>query len=204
MRFEQPLDKILSQQSKVKTLRYLSLYKGEFTGREIARAVKLSHPVIHSALASLEKEGVILMRKSGRSLLFSLAHNHQLVKQIILPIFQKEAQFKQKLVQLLIKEIKCPIESIILYGSIAQGKEKPESDIDLLIVLPPSGSPEKLEKKLMEFNSKIVRDYGNQISPLITDKKNFIKRLKKKDRLLKEIIKKGEVLYGKSISELLI
>jgi DNA-binding transcriptional ArsR family regulator len=93
MRFKQPLDKILGQQSKIKVLRYLSQYPGEYTGREIARAVGLSHPIVHSVLASLKEEGVILMRKFGKSLLFSLAKDHQLVKEIIFPIFKKEANF---------------------------------------------------------------------------------------------------------------
>jgi predicted nucleotidyltransferase len=204
MRFKQPLDKILGQQSKIKVLRYLSQYPGEYTGREIARAVGLSHPIVHSVLASLKEEGVILMRKFGKSLLFSLAKDHQLVKEIIFPIFKKEANFIERITQLIAKKIKYPIESIILYGSIAKNKEGPKSDLDFLVVLPSNISPEKVEKRLLEFNTEIIKQYGNQLSPLVINKTDFLKRLKKKDKLLKNILKEGKVVFGKSISELII
>lgn len=204
MRFSYPLDKILGQRSKIKILRYLSRYSSEFTGREIARAIGFSHPVTHSALASLQEEGVVLMRRSGRSLLFSLAKDHRLVKEIILPLFQKEARFKEKIIQFIAKKIKHPIESMILYGSIVKDREKPVSDIDLLFVLPSDVPTGKVEKKLLELNADIVKQYGNQLSPLVISRKEFLKRLKKKDKLLQTILKEGEVLYGKSISELII
>jgi len=38
MHFNKLLDNILGQKSKVKILRYLVQYQGDFTGREIARA----------------------------------------------------------------------------------------------------------------------------------------------------------------------
>ena len=76
MRFHNSLDGILSQQSKVKVLRYLANQHAEFTGREIARSVGLSHTITHTVLDSLYNEGVVLMRKFGRSIQWHIWWGH--------------------------------------------------------------------------------------------------------------------------------
>lgn len=90
MIFTNPLDKIFSQQSKIKLLRFLVQHRGEFTGREIAKSVGLAHPTVHSALSHLREQGIIFMRKSGNALLYSLNRRHQATKDIIIPVFKKE------------------------------------------------------------------------------------------------------------------
>lgn len=203
MHFNKLLDNILGQKSKVKILRYLVQYQGDFTGREIARACNISHPIAHKALSDLKDEGVIIMRKVGNCYLYSLAIEHELIKEIILPLFTKENKLLQKVTQILVFTLKNKIESIILYGSIVSGKEKAQSDIDLLIISKKI-KPEIIEKKILEINPKILIKFGNQISPLIMTKSDFWKKFKKKDKLIAEIVKKGKILYGKSISELII
>lgn len=92
MIFTNPLDKIFSQQSKIKLLRFLVQHRGEFTGREIAKSVGPAHPTVHSALSHLREQGIIFMRKSGNPLLYSLNRRHQATKDIIIPVFKKESQ----------------------------------------------------------------------------------------------------------------
>ena len=203
MIFNRPLDQVFGQQSKVRILRYLSLHGGQFTGRETAKATGLTHPTCHLVLSQLREQGIVLMRKSGNALLYSLNISHQITKNIILPVFKREAELKQKMAQSLIKRLDFPVESVILFGSIAQKKEKPTSDIDVLVVVSDKIGPEKAESKIISQGTKLIEEFGNQVSPLVINLKDFLKKLKAKDKLLTEILKKGQVIYGKSTTDLI-
>jgi len=203
MIFTNPLNKIFSQQSKIKLLRFLVQHRGEFTGREIAKSVGLAHPTVHSALSDLREQGIILMRKSGNALLYSLNPRHRVTKDIIVPVFRKESQLKEKMARSLITKLNFPLESVVLFGSIAQKKEKPTSDIDILVILSNRLDPEKAESEIISQGIKFVEEFGNQLSPVIMNLHDFLTRLENKDKLLSKILDQGQVIYGKSITELI-
>ena len=203
MIFTNPLDKIFSQQSKIKLLRFLVQHRGEFTGREIAKSVGLAHPTVHSALSHLREQGIIFMRKSGNALLYSLNRRHQATKDIIIPVFKKESQLKEKMARSLVTRLSFPLESVVIFGSIAQNKEKPTSDIDILVILSNRVDPEKAEAEIISQGAKFVEQFGNQVSPVIMNLSDFLTRLENKDKLLRKILDQCQVIYGKSITELI-
>lgn len=84
-------------------------------------------------------------------------------------------------------------EKIILFGSYAYGKPTEDSDIDLLII------KESSKRRIDRFCEvmKILRDIkGISIQPIVFTKDELNKRLKLEDDFIKEILEKGEVLYG--------
>lgn len=204
MQFYHPLDAILGQTSKIKLLRFLSQYPGQFTGRELARLTNLSHPIVHKVLEDLEQQGVILMKKSGQAFLYSLNEDNNLNKNLLLPLFKAESELKKQIVQILVKNLDFPIESIILFGSISQQSEKPTSDIDILVVLADNINLKETEAKLLSAGLKIVQEFGNQVSPIVINLSTLIKKLKTKDKLLSEILRQGQIIYGKSLMDLLV
>jgi len=105
--------------------------------------------------------------------------------------------------QSLIKGLSFPVESVILFGSIVQKREKPVSDIDVLVVVPDKIDPEKAESKIISQGTKLIKEFGNQVSPLVINLKDFLKKLEAKDKLLTEILRQGQVIYGKSIMDLI-
>lgn len=208
MRFTHPLDKIFGQLSKVRILRHLTLYSDWQTGREIARAVKISHPVAHSAMASLKEEGVVIMKKSGSAYLYRINQDDLLVKHSIRPLFFRENTLPSKILcdyflKYLPKSIASTADSFILYGSTAKETEKPYSDIDVLVVAPSVFAKKEAEEGLLKVAPEIAKSYSRQISPLIITRKDFISKIKKKDPLMNQILHDGRLLYGKSISELI-
>lgn len=203
MRFTNPIDQIFGKKSKIKILRFFVLYKKEVTIRELSREIAITPPNVSKVLKELEKEGVIVSKKAGRSILHSLNRNHYLVKNIILPVFIKENQFKKTLAEILKTKLNFPIESIILFGSVARGEEKPKSDIDLLFIISNKSNSADLEDKVLNLNNQIVKNFGNSISPLIIKTSEFKKKIVKNNKLIKSILKEGEVLQGKMISEIL-
>jgi len=203
MKFNQPLDQILGQQSKVRILRLLSSKPGQFTIREISRRIDLTVPNISRALKELEEQAIVISQKAGRAILYTLNQNHYLVSNIILPMFEKESEAVKSLTEFLKKNLNGKVISVILFGSIAKKEEKAISDIDMLFVIDNRSNTQKIEREILEKNPEIIHLFGNPISPLVMTISEFISKFKKKDRLLGEILKEGEVLDGKLITDLL-
>ena len=94
------------------------------------------------------------------------------------------------------KKIRGGISALILFGSVAEGREQPDSDIDICVVLK-SLSKKKGIKKIVERERAIITAaYGNDLSPYYITKDNFIKKYRKKNRLIHEIAQKGKILAG--------
>lgn len=84
-------------------------------------------------------------------------------------------------------------EKIILFGSYAWGKPRPDSDVDLLVVKP---SAEKRWEREYELRSKL---FGNNFPPLdflIYTPEELEHRLAVGDFLVQDILNKGTMLYG--------
>lgn len=203
MRINKSLNSILGQKSKVKILRHLSYYKKEVGVRDLAKEIGLVPANTSVALKELEKEGVLIKKRIGRSLIFKLNIGNFLVDSLIAPLFEKERTAKKELFKAISGKIKFPYETIILFGSVAKKSERADSDIDLAIIISNKNKIDEVEADILNINPEISGKFGNSIAPVIFDKKSFIKKIKGGDKLVKNIIKDGEVVSGKSISELL-
>ena len=85
-------------------------------------------------------------------------------------------------------------KKIILFGSYAYGNPTEDSDIDLLIIKNTDKRPIdrwcEVKKTLRNISQTV------SISPLIYTEKEIADRLAIKDFFVKDILEKGEVLYG--------
>jgi len=82
-------------------------------------------------------------------------------------------------------------EKIILFGSYAWGKPKKDSDIDILIIKKTKESPYKRIPKARSYLHNINRAFDI----LVMKPEEVKRRLKLGDFFIKEIIKRGKVLY---------
>jgi len=203
MKFKYSLDTILGQRSKIRILRLLSFEQGQLTIREIARRINLTVPNVSRALKELEIEGIVISRQIGKSTPYFLNKKHYLVNNVVLPMFKKEMNSKKELVKFLKRKLNQPIESFILFGSLARKQEKAISDIDMLFVIADKLDKKLIEKEILAQNADIIYYFGNSISPVVMTISEFLTKAKKKDSLLSVILKEGEVLDGKIISQLL-
>lgn len=200
MTFNKPLNSILGQKTKINILRHLALYKKEAATRELARETKIAPPNILKLLKELEAENILISKKIGNSISYSLNHSNLMVKKIILPMFNYENNLMNNLGSYLATNLKMPIVSIILFGSRARGEEKPKSDIDLMFIVK-KGDEDKCEKKIMDLNPKISATFGASITSIIYSTTKFSFKAKNKEPLVKNIIKEGKIIYGKYISD---
>jgi predicted nucleotidyltransferase len=83
-------------------------------------------------------------------------------------------------------------ERIILFGSYAYGKPRPESDVDLLVVMDTS-------LRNREQAAQIARaiDYHFGLDLLVRSPRQLAERLALGDFFLQEITERGKVLYAR-------
>ncbi len=204
MLLNNPLDDILGQVSKVKILRFLINSQAQLNGREIAKSVGLSHVKVHAALKDLSEHGLVNVRSVGKSLIYWLNEEHFLVRDILGPIFGKEARLFSYISKIILKESTSSLPlTMILFGSFAKENASPNSDIDIFLVYPENKNRSAIAKELTEAEKKITLFFGNYLSSIPMKIGEFKIRFKKNERFIKEIIKTGKVIYGKGIAELI-
>lgn len=111
---------------------------------------------------------------------------------LVAPTIDARVRIPDEIIQELISRIALQFQprQIILFGSYAYGKPRPESDVDLLVVM---------ETHLRESEQALrIRQHVNPllgVDILVYTPSRLEQRLKLGDSFLKEIIEKGLVMY---------
>jgi predicted nucleotidyltransferase len=84
-------------------------------------------------------------------------------------------------------------ERIYLFGSVARGDAGPDSDFDLLVVVPNEAPPEKRRSRLA-----YQRLWGTGVATdvLVWTKENFDSRLHLRASLPATVLREGKLLYA--------
>lgn len=207
MRVHDPLDKILNNELKIKILRFLCKTDAEWSGRQIAQEIKVSPAACHKALRELNNERVLLLRSIGRSYLYRLNKQNLIISDLLKPLFQRESKIPDDVYRAIVKNISSlvikDIASIAVFGSMKKGKERPTSDIDLLVLVRNPKDRRKVEEDFGKVNEKIIGKFGNTISSYIQTIEEFKLKYKRGLALVKNILKSHRLLFGKPLEELL-
>jgi predicted nucleotidyltransferase len=83
-------------------------------------------------------------------------------------------------------------EKIILFGSHAYGQPHADSDVDILVIMP---TRNELDQTV---NICLAVDYEFPLDLLVRTPKNLAWRLTEGDSFLREIVKRGKILYEKT------
>ena len=102
------LSSILNSEIKLKIIRLFASHGEGYhaTGREVARLVGTTAPTAHAALKELYAYHVLNYTISGRNHLYSLNRNTRLVKDVILPMLNKEDDFKKDVFKFILSLLK--------------------------------------------------------------------------------------------------
>ena len=119
MNFTYPLDHILGQLSKIKIIRFLIKAGVPMNGREIGKAVGLSHVRCYTILKEFSEQGIVSLRQIGRSTVYELQQNHIVVKYWLKPLFLKEELLKNSLARAVTNYLSTNKLSVIGYYSLA-------------------------------------------------------------------------------------
>jgi predicted nucleotidyltransferase len=179
-------------QKRNKALEVISLYrtnyKSSFYLRQISKLARLPLKTTQDVLFSLEKNSILKSRIDGKNKYFSLNLDNIQTKSCLLQseIYKTDAflenypQFKVFLKSLNTNAL------IIVFGSFAALKADKNSDLDLFIM---SEKEQKLPFHLIPHEIHIMR----------LSEDTFVKALKEKESLIKEIEEKHVILNNHSI-----
>lgn len=86
-------------------------------------------------------------------------------------------------------KVKPSLKAVILYGSVAKGTNRPDSDIDILLIM-----PLEIEKKYTK--GEYFYDYKNQKINIVIRSIEKLRKTaeEKKDLFQKEVFNKSEIL----------
>jgi uncharacterized protein len=108
------------------------------------------------------------------------------------PTVDKRKRIPQKAIDQVVEQIaeKFKPQKIILFGSYARGNPRPESDVDLLVVME---TPLKESKQSLEIRRYLDVLFGLDL--IVHTPKKLKARVDMGDWFLRDILKEGKVVY---------
>ncbi len=175
MRFNEDYEKMIGSEVKLRILKHLFSPGFEANGRELARMTGLSHMSVNRNMKYFYNINLVKLRRYGRTFSWSANEESYLygkLKPVISDITAIEPMNDLK--KFLIKRLKSPgIVSARIFGSVSKAKEKPDSDIDLFVVVKDEAAKEALDKSLGDAGLECVKIFGNQLAPYILTVKEY-------------------------------
>ncbi len=186
---------ILISENRKKIVRTIFEYpKRQWSCSSLEDLAKISHSTVFRTLYGLRNFGILKTIKiNKKDIIYELVIENPLIETLkrILDIGKITTS---KIANNFINKIKSKqIYSAILYGSSITGDLKPESDIDILIILDKSNEIKK--KKIQDEAANLSSNLNRTISTLIMDKKEL--NSEKNKQFIKSIKENMEVIYGK-------
>ncbi|MFC1779646.1 nucleotidyltransferase domain-containing protein [Thermodesulfobacteriota bacterium] len=168
--------------------------------REIARLTGISPGSLHRELKQLAETGLLLREESGNQVRYFADQ--------ACPIFEELAGIFRKTIGLadVLREALLPLANKIqfafVFGSVAQGQEHADSDIDLFVV----GSTDfvAVVKCLAECHVRL----GREVNPVVMSQDELVQKYHERDRFIcriadeaKIFVMGGENDFGKLVKD---
>ena len=108
------------------------------------------------------------------------------------PTINKRKRIPQKAINQVVKQIveKFKPQKIILFGSYAKGNPRPESDVDMLVVM---DTQLKEIQQAIQICQQIEYRFGLDL--IVHTPEYLAERMKMGDWFLRDVIKEGKVIY---------
>lgn len=161
MRLNEGLDDLFATGSHVRVLRALVALPApaSVSGRELARRAGVSQPTTRDVLASLERQGLLLVARSLKRDSYRLNPDHILTA-LVQELFDRERAVTvqaEKSIGAVLRKV-AGVRAAYLFGSAARGDMRPDSDID--IAIESSGQVPESSPELEAFHDR----FGNRIN----------------------------------------
>jgi DNA-binding transcriptional ArsR family regulator len=155
---------------------------GEFYLREIVRRSGLTLGTVQQDLAKLRKLDLVTSRRDGNRLFYKANSNHPLyldLQGIVAKTVGIVPKLQERLAPL---KASGEIEIAFIFGSIAQGKEKALSDVDLMVI-------GKLGLRgITRALSGLGGEVGREVNPHTLTPEEFKRRVERKDHFLTRVL----------------
>lgn len=194
MKFNTSLIDILNSKTKLKIVKFLLTHEASMSEREIASILKVSHMSINRTMRELSEVNLVNFTTVGKAHLWKVNRKSYAFK-VLSEFIKGVSRIKDPLDDLkgiiLTNIPKNLIKKVVLFGSVAKGEEKTDSDIDVFFLVKDSRDKEKLSSALEKLSNACLETYGNRLSPYILTEQEAKKKARAK--FLSEIDKGIEI-----------
>jgi len=169
----------------------------KFNVNQIARNLKISVGSAYKILKSLEKKQVLISEKIGNGIYYSLNFENKETKNIaeLVLMGSRDRSFAENphasIYAKDLHEAKKFSKAIILFGSILERKEKDINDVDVLFIIEKGKA-----KRVEDFCLKLSNLRPKRVNPLLMTAQDFRNNIKKHDKVITDILKKGLIIFG--------
>jgi predicted nucleotidyltransferase len=139
-----PLTSILGSETNVRLLRELSRHGGQLSAPSLVARTGLGRTSVWVGLANLEEMGIVESAGMGRAVLYRIRTDHPLRVPLDALFEAEEARFTEigEVVRSAALQSGPGVLAVWIYGSVARGEDRPDSDLDIVVIAQPS----KLDK----------------------------------------------------------
>lgn len=189
------MESVLSSAARFKVARLISrLPEKEFTGRELARYLGLSHSTVQDAMRTLVDQGVATQRWVGRACVFR-ANQDSAILEALTRVFRAEAWVNESLVELLRKALRKTGSAGIVFGSVAREQASSGSDLDVLVI---AKNRSRAAEEFSTLGQVVIRRFGLHLDVKIVSP-NELK--KSKAAYLKTALAEGRAIGPTAIEK---
>jgi predicted nucleotidyltransferase len=157
-----------------------------FYVREIGRLTGVPAGSLHRELKALTDAGLLVRTAAGNQIRYQAARDCPIYEELA-SIFRKTAGLADVLRELL-APLTGKISLALIFGSVAQGRAKSTSDIDLLVV----GSVSFAE--VVEACHRGRERLGREVNPVVMSKTVFRAKEQQRDRFISRVLKEPKIL----------
>ena len=188
-----PLAELFSSKVRAEVFRLLfGMNAAELHMREIERRSGLAYATIRQELASLSRLALVESRKSGNRIYYRANISHPLYPEIRALVLKTSG-----LPAMLRERLKHPgIKMAFVFGSVAKGTERPDSDVDLMVI--GTIGLRQISKLLSGLGLKL----GREVNPHILTVDEFAKRKTSRDHFLMTVLSEPKMFVIGSENEL--
>jgi predicted nucleotidyltransferase len=166
MRIIGALDDVLATRGHVRILRALDALPEGFgvSARDMARRGEVAHNRASEVLSALTEIGLTRVQRAGRADLYQLNRNH-IMYPAVHELFQQEAAIRSALQRFLRRRLAKlhRVREAYVFGSVARGESQTGSDIDLALVIPPSGPTDAEQVEIDKIATDVRQRFGSEL-----------------------------------------
>jgi predicted nucleotidyltransferase len=182
MRFHETLEDILGSKIKIRILRLFYRTKGSYTGRDIAKLIACSPEATRKALNDLASHGLLKLDYVGTSYNYYLNEDHMLVDKVVNQTFFAEQNSIREIARIFKEQLGEEFQKAVVFGSVAKKNERPDSDVDILVVVRDGAETDAIEDRINEAANLATAASGNPVMPIVIQAGEYEKKKKAKSR----------------------
>lgn len=196
MRFHERAETLLDSGAKLKLLIHLfGMREVEMSERELARVLGISNFTVNKLMRFFEERNLVERRRVGKSTIWRSkdgSYYSELLEQVFKRISTSPSPLEH-LKNLVLNAYPLDrVSKIYLYGSVAEGRESYNSDIDLIVVVKSENDKQEIMRAGEGLQSSCLILYGNSAEIVVMSEAEYER--KRNSPFIKQV-EKGIMLY---------